>query len=153
MVKEKEKKAVPPKAGRASPSEAGRETYFEGTGRRKTSVARVRICLSKKSEITVNDQPFENYFPTAALRDIVLSALKKAKLEKNLKITVKTRGGGIFSQAGALRHGIARALIKFDADSKPVLKKAGFLTRDPRMKERRKFGLKKARRAPQWSKR
>ncbi len=133
--------------------EIEKEIYFEGVGRRKTSVARVRICLSKKSEIKVNDKPFENYFPTFALRDIILSALKKSQPEKNFRITVKARGGGIVSQAGALRHGLARALIKFDADSKSVLKKAGFLTRDPRMKERRKFGLKKARRAPQWSKR
>ena len=133
--------------------EVKKETYFEGVGRRKTSVARVRICPSKKSEITVNDQPFENYFSTAALRDIILSALKKAQPEKNFKITVKARGGGNFSQAGALRHGLARALIKLDADLRSPLKKAGFLTRDPRMKERRKFGLKKARRAPQWSKR
>lgn len=130
-----------------------KEIYFEGLGRRKTSVARVRIYPSKKSEITINDKPLENYFPTAALRDIVLSALKKAKPEKNFRITVKAHGGGIFSQAGALRHGLSRALIKFDAELKPALKKAGFLTRDPRMKERRKFGLKKARRAPQWSKR
>lgn len=126
--------------------------YFEAVGRRKTSVARVRLFTSAKSEIKVNGKDAEDYFPTQELRHIINEALKKAKTKK-FKVSVKINGGGIHSQAEALRHGISRALIKADLELKDSLKKAGLLTRDPRMKERRKFGLKKARKAPQWKKR
>ena len=137
--------------------EAG--VYIEAIGRRKTSVARVRyfakagLSAGKAGGgITVNDKKLDEYFPTAELRGIAESPMKKAKIEK-YKITAKLSGGGIHSQAEALRHGISRALIESVSELRGELKPLGFLTRDPRMKERRKFGLKKARKAPQWSKR
>lgn len=127
--------------------------YFEAVGRRKTSVARVRIFVGKESLIIVNDRKVEDYFPTKELQYIIEDPLKKIKEIKKIKISAKIKGGGIHSQAEALRHGISRALIKFNAEFRKSLKKEGFLKRDSRMKERRKFGLKKARKAPQWSKR
>src|SRR3989338_454897 len=130
--------------------EAG--VYIEAIGRRKTSVARVRYFAKAAGGITVNDKKLDEYFPTAELRGIAESPMKKAKIEK-YKITAKLSGGGIHSQAEALRHGISRALIESVSELRGGLKPLGFLTRDPRMKERRKFGLKKARKAPQWSKR
>jgi len=130
--------------------EAG--VYIEAIGRRKTSVARVRYFAKAAGGITVNDKKLDEYFPTAELRGIAESPMKKAKIEK-YKITAKLSGGGIHSQAEALRHGISRALIESVSELRGELKPFGFLTRDPRMKERRKFGLKKARKAPQWSKR
>lgn len=130
------------------------DRYVEAVGRRKTSVARVRIFSKSKPEFLVNDKQVNVYFLTAELRNIIEDPIKKMKAsEDKLKITVKISGGGIHSQAEALRHGISRALIKMNPDFRKRLKKAGFLTRDARMKERRKFGLKKARKAPQWSKR
>lgn len=128
------------------------ERYIEATGRRKTSVARVRL-YTKGSGIIVNDKEYRTYFPTPALQKIVEAALDTMKLEGKLKISAHITGGGIHSQAEALRHGISRALTEFNGDFRKRLKKLGYLTRDSRMKERRKFGLKKARRAPQWSKR
>lgn len=127
--------------------------YFEAVGRRKTSVARVRLFGKGDAKITVNDKPFTEYFPTKAMQNAVEEPLKKMNLQGRFLITVRATGGGISSQSEAVRHGIARALTKFDAEFRKRLKKAGLLTRDPRMKERRKFGLKKARKAPQWSKR
>lgn len=126
--------------------------YFEATGRRKTSTARVRFYDNIEGGITVNDKKLDDYFPTDELREIVHEPLKKVKINK-YKITSKVSGGGIHSQAEAVRHGITRALIKFDPDFRKELKPEGLITRDPRMKERRKFGLKKARKAPQWRKR
>ena len=133
--------------------------YIEATGRRKTSVARVRYFAKSglsdgKAEggIIINGKKLNEYFPTDELRAIVESPMKKAKIEK-YEITVRLSGGGIHSQAEAARHGISRALIGSSPELKGELKPLGFLTRDPRMKERRKFGLKKARKAPQWSKR
>jgi small subunit ribosomal protein S9 len=125
--------------------------YIETVGRRKTSVARVRITPSAKTSVVVNDREFENYFPTVELRSIVLSAL--ADLPNKYTITAKLTGGGVSSQAQALRHGIARGVIKDEPQLRTTLKVKGYLKRDPRAKERRKFGLKKARKAPQWSKR
>ena len=127
--------------------------YFEAKGRRKTSTARVRLFSGGESSILVNDKKIEAYFPTKELRHIIEEPLKKIKTEKKIRILAKIKGGGIHSQAEALRHGISRALIKFNPDFRKSLKKEGLLTRDSRMKERRKFGLKKARKAPQWSKR
>ncbi len=127
--------------------------YIEAVGRRKTSVARVRITPESKQSYLVNDRALESYFPTAALRMTVTNPLNKAGLTGKFKITVKLKGGGISSQAGALRHGLSRALIEYDKELRTTLKKEGYLKRDPRSKERRKFGLKKARKAPQWSKR
>lgn len=126
--------------------------YFEGVGRRKTSVARVRV-YKEPGEIMVNEKPFGGYFKTEDQRKIAKDSLDLLNLFKKNAVTAKIKGGGIHSQAEALRYGIARAMLKIDQNFRAVLKKEGFLKRDPRMKERRKFGLKKARKAPQWSKR
>ena len=127
--------------------------YIEAVGRRKTSTARVRITPAKTNEITVNGKVSDEYFPTDVLRGHVTQPLAVEDLEQHFTISVHVKGGGISSQSEAVRHGLARALIKFEETLRKPLKSAGYLKRDPRMKERRKFGLKKARRAPQWSKR
>lgn len=135
---------------------AKKEKYFEAVGRRKTSVARVRMVSDsgKKNIITVNDRDIESYFPTIELRNIVFSVFKDvANLDSKFKISVKVVGGGVHSQAEAVRHAIARAVTKFDSSLRKEVKSLKYLSRDPRAKERRKFGLKKARKAPQWSKR
>lgn len=124
--------------------------YIEAIGRRKTSVARVRIVPSAKLSILINDKDISSYFPTEEMRLVAQTPLTG---HGHFTITAKLSGGGIHSQAEALSHGIARALIKDDATLRKDLKKAGMLKRDPRAKERRKFGLKKARKAPKWSKR
>ena len=127
--------------------------YFEAVGRRKTSVARARLFKGGESSITVNGKKINDYFPTKELQNIVHDPLKTMKLDKEFAFSAKVSGGGIHSQAEALRHGISRALVVMDIEMRKKLKKAQFLKRDPRSKERRKFGLKKARKAPQWSKR
>lgn len=129
--------------------------YFEAVGRRKTSVVRVRVSTSEGNtgEMTVNEKPAEKYFFTPELLRVATASLKKMKLFNKFSVTAKIKGGGIHSQAEAFRHAIARALIKFNPDFRKRLKKSGYLERDARAKERRKFGLKKARKAPQWSKR
>ncbi len=127
--------------------------YIEAVGRRKTSTARVRITEAAKSSIIVNGKEVPAYFATAELQKIVAEAFEKSKVVGKFMTTVLVRGGGIHSQAEALRHGLSRALVSYDLELRIRLKKAGFLKRDPRAKERRKFGLKKARKAPQWSKR
>ncbi|MDP3763404.1 MAG: 30S ribosomal protein S9 [bacterium] len=128
-----------------------KDKYIEAVGRRKTSIARVRITPALKTSVLVNDKEFEKYFPTLTLRRTVLSVFND--IEGKFLVTVKLSGGGISSQSEALRHGLARALISHTPDLRGKLKAKGFLKRDPRAKERRKFGLKKARKAPQWSKR
>ena len=128
------------------------ERYFESVGRRKTAIARVRV-YTRSGAFMVNTKPYGHYFPTLELQKIVEDALKKMKLWERFRISVMVSGGGIHAQAEAVRHGLARSLIKFNADFRKRLKRAGYLKRDPRMKERKKFGLKKARRAPQWQKR
>lgn len=125
--------------------------YTGAVGRRKTSVARVRISPASKTTISVNDKDIKDYFPTSEME--LISKMPLTKVDEKFKITAKIVGGGIHSQSEALRHGIARAIVKFNADFRKTLKGEGFLKRDGRMKERRKFGLKKARKAPQWSKR
>ena len=125
---------------------------FYGTGRRKKSVARVYITPGK-GEITINKRSIDEYFGLETLKVIVRQPLAATDNEGKYDVLVNVRGGGYTGQAGAIRHGIARALLKVDAEFSPTLKKAGFLTRDPRMKERKKYGLKAARRAPQFSKR
>lgn len=125
--------------------------YIEAIGRRKTSVARVRITPASKISISINDEEFEKYFPTMMLRKTVLSVFDD--VEGKFTVTAKLSGGGISSQAEALRHGLARALVSHEPSLRTKLKVKGFLKRDPRAKERKKFGLKAARRAPQWSKR
>lgn len=135
-----------------------RNKYFEAVGRRKTSTARVRLYPVKISapngeEITVNKKPFEKYFFLPKHQKLVLKPFEAVKDKTRFNFSALIKGGGISSQAEALRHGISRALIKYDPQLKKTLKTYGFLKRDPRAKERRKFGLKKARKAPQWSKR
>jgi small subunit ribosomal protein S9 len=129
------------------------ERYIETVGRRKTSVARVRISPAAKTSYNVNDKTLEDYFKPLELQRIAMEALATSKIAAQFAITAVLKGGGIHSQAEAFRHGLARALDKYDKEVHTTLKKAGFLKRDPRAKERRKFGLKKARKAPQWSKR
>ncbi|OGZ24760.1 MAG: 30S ribosomal protein S9 [Candidatus Nealsonbacteria bacterium RIFCSPLOWO2_01_FULL_43_32] len=127
--------------------------YFEAIGRRKTAVARVRLQAQGTGEFLTNGQPLEKYFPARALQQKARESLIKISPLDQFRVSVKVKGGGLHAQAEAIRHGIARALVKFDAGSRQMLKKAGFLTRDSRMRERKKFGLKRARRAPQWGKR
>lgn len=126
--------------------------YVEGVGRRKTAVARVRL-VSGKGEAKINDKSMDKYFGLARLRDLAVSPLKELNVADKFHMTVKVVGGGVKAQAEAVRHGIARALVEHDAELKPKLRVLGFLTRDPRMVERKKYGLKKARRSPQWAKR
>lgn len=128
------------------------KVQFYGTGRRKEAVARVYL-VPGEGKITVNDRRMEEYFNRKTLEVQVRQPLQLTGTEGRFDIIAKVSGGGISGQAGALRLGIARALVQADPNLRPALKKAGFLTRDPRMKERRKYGLKKARRAPQWTKR
>lgn len=125
---------------------------FAGTGRRKNAIARVRL-LPGQGKIVVNDRPYEEYFPLRTLQMVVEQPLQATGTVDKFDVEVNVIGGGVAGQAGAVRHGIARALLKADNEFRPTLKKAGFLTRDPRMKERKKYGLKKARKAPQFSKR
>lgn len=125
---------------------------YYGTGRRKTSVARVYLRPGT-GKITVNKIGIDEYFPMETLKVIARQPLELTGNSSKYDIKVKVSGGGFTGQAGAIRHGVARALLNADSDLRPALKKAGFLTRDPRMKERKKYGLKKARRAPQFSKR
>ena len=126
--------------------------YFYGTGRRKSSVARVRVYAGT-GKITINDRDIDDYFGLETLKLIVRQPLALTDNLDKFDIVCTVAGGGVTGQAGAIRHGVSRALLEFDAELRPVLKKAGFLTRDPRMKERKKYGLKAARRAPQFSKR
>ncbi|MBQ8611902.1 MAG: 30S ribosomal protein S9 [Oscillospiraceae bacterium] len=126
--------------------------YFYGTGRRKQSVARVRV-YSGTGKITINGRDIDDYFGLETLKLVVRQPLAAAEIEGKFDIVVRVAGGGVSGQAGAIRHGLSRALLQYDENLRPVLKKAGFLTRDPRMKERKKYGLKAARRAPQFSKR
>jgi small subunit ribosomal protein S9 len=127
--------------------------YTETVGRRKTSTARVRLTEASKGSIKVNDRDAKEYFPTRELTKVIYDAFTVTKPEKDFEVTIRVSGGGIHSQAEAIRHGIARALVEIDEAFKAIVKKEGYLKRDPRAKERRKFGLKKARKAPQWSKR
>ena len=126
--------------------------YFYGTGRRKSSVARVRVYAGS-GNITINGRDINDYFGLETLKLIVRQPLVLTDNADKFDIVCTVAGGGVTGQAGAIRHGLSRALLQYDAELRPVLKKAGFLTRDPRMKERKKYGLKAARRAPQFSKR
>ncbi|MBQ2085974.1 MAG: 30S ribosomal protein S9 [Oscillospiraceae bacterium] len=126
--------------------------FFAGTGRRKTSVARVRL-YNGTGNITVNGREINDYFGLDTLKYIVNQPLELTNTTGKFDVVINVQGGGIAGQAGAIRHGISRALLLYDENLRTELKKAGFLTRDPRMKERKKYGLKAARRAPQFSKR
>jgi len=127
--------------------------YYQGTGRRKSAVARVRLYPGDDGTIIVNDKPVEEYF--SRKRDILhlTEPLEATATQDSFNVTVKVQGGGVSGQAGAVRHGIARALLEVDPNLRPTLRKGGFLTRDPRAKERKKPGLKRARKAPQYTKR
>lgn len=127
--------------------------YVEAIGRRKSAVARVRIQPASKTHIVVNARPIDQYFGTLELRSIVISPIEREGASGTYSISAKVQGGGIHAQAEAIRHGISRILIKEDPGKKTELKKLGFLRRDSRKKERKHFGLKKARKASQWSKR
>ena len=126
--------------------------YFYGTGRRKSSVARVRLYQGT-GKVTINDRDIDDYFGLDTLKYIVRQPLTLTGTDEKFDIVCRVSGGGVTGQAGAIRHGVARALLSVNEEYRPALKKAGFLTRDPRMKERKKYGLKAARRAPQFSKR
>ncbi len=128
------------------------EVCYNAVGRRKKAIARVRL-IPGEGNIVINKRDLDNYFGLETLKTVVRQPMTLTETIGRFDVIVNVHGGGYTGQAGAIRHGIARALVKADADLKPAIKKAGFLTRDPRMKERKKYGLKAARRAPQFSKR
>ena len=130
-----------------------KKIQFWGTGRRKKAIARVRLIPGGNGTIVINDRAFEDYFPQGTLQYIVKQPLVAVEADAKYDVLVNVIGGGYTGQAGAIRLGVARALLEAEENSRPTLKAAGFLTRDPRAKERKKYGLKKARRAPQFSKR
>jgi len=141
------------KQGSVVESEVKPEKYYEGIGRRKTAIARVRIYSQGGKGMLINDKPYEVYFPVPEAQQTATSTLRKLKYWDVFRAVIKVKGGGYNAQAEAIRLGTARALVKFDSGLRRKLSKAGLLTRDPRMRERKKFGLKRARRAPQWQKR
>ncbi|MBQ4451817.1 MAG: 30S ribosomal protein S9 [Clostridia bacterium] len=128
------------------------DVSFNAVGRRKKAIARVRL-IPGEGKITINKRDIEEYFGLETLKTVVRQPLALTETTGRFDVVVNVRGGGFTGQAGAIRHGIARALVKADEELKPAIKKAGYLTRDPRMKERKKYGLKAARKAPQFSKR
>ncbi len=130
-----------------------KKLQYWGTGRRKKAIARVRLIPSGSGEIVINGRALEDYFPQGTTQFIVKQPLAEVGAEGKYDVRVSVVGGGFTGQAGAIRLGISRALLEAEPETRPALKKAGFLTRDPRVKERKKYGLKKARRAPQFSKR
>jgi len=150
VAKVKKIKKTPPKK---EVTKTKRERYFEGIGRRKTAIARVRLFPQKEKSFSVNENPSENYFPTIELQETILAPLSLTGCLEQFKVSARVKGGGTVSQAEAVRHGVARSLVLFNSSFRKKLKSAGYLKRDPRMRERKKFGLKRARRAPQWSKR
>ncbi len=127
--------------------------YIEAVGRRKTAIARVRVTPSTKPSFSINDKDIKEYFVTSDLQSIAQEAISKSEIGEKFQVTVQVVGGGIHAQAEAVRHGLSRTLVLRDEQVKNILKKLGFLKRDPRQVERKKFGLKKARKAPTWSKR
>ena len=130
-----------------------KKKYFYGTGRRKSSIARVRVYENGTGAITINGRDIDDYFGLETLKLVVRQPLNTTELVDKVDVVVSVCGGGVSGQAGAIRHGISRALLTLNPEYRASLKAAGFLTRDPRMKERKKYGLKAARRAPQFSKR
>ena len=130
-----------------------KKKYSYGTGRRKSSVARVRLFENGNGSIIINGRDIDDYFGLETLKLVVRQPLAALNLTDKVDLIITVTGGGVSGQAGAIRHGLSRALVALNAENRPTLKAAGFLTRDPRMKERKKYGLKAARRAPQFSKR
>ena len=147
------KKSIPKKAKVITKKEDMVVKYVGAVGRRKTAVARVRLYTKGKKDILVNDKDYQLYFPDLEMQKTILQPLEVMNSEDKFSVSVRVKGGGLHSQAGAIKHGLARTLVKFNPEFRKRLKKLGFLTRDPRMRERKKFGLKRARRGPQWSKR
>ena len=129
------------------------QEYFYGTGKRKTSIAKVRIYLDDNGPFIVNGKTIEEYFDYKPWRDIIVEPFRTSDMVNRFRVVVKVIGGGVHSQAEAIRHGITRALLVYDENLKPPLRRAGFVTRDARIKESKKYGLKRARRAPQYTKR
>lgn len=144
-IREERPKIPPPKP---KPSK-----YYEAVGRRKTAVARVRMWTKGEKEFLVNDKPLDRYFTLLELQQTATASLDTMKCRDKFRVVAKVHGGGLSAQAEAIRHGTARALVLFNPNFRKRLRKVGYLTRDPRMRERKKFGLKRARRAPQWQKR
>ena len=153
MPKKSSKRKITKKTSGSKPKAVPKIKFFGAVGRRKRAVARVRLSVQKEKIFLVNEKTLEAYFPILELQAKIFSPLKETECLNKFKVSVITKGGGLQGQAEAIRHGISRALILFNPDFRKTLKKAGFLTRDSRMRERKKFGLKRARRAPQWSKR
>jgi len=147
----KEARPLPKKTLKKEPEKGLRQKYFEGIGRRKTSIARVRLFPNQETK-EVNGKDYRQYFQTSLLQQVFVSPLESLKYPL-MGVVAQVKGGGIASQAEAIRLGISRALVKLSLDNYKELRRVGFLTRDPRMRERKKFGLKRARRAPQWQKR
>lgn len=145
--------ATKTKATKTVKKASSKTRYIEAVGRRKTATARVRITPSTKNQYVINTKELEAYFPTTELQTILRDAFETSKISAKFSVSAMVSGGGIHAQAEAVRHGISRALVSYDAELRGALKKEGFLKRDPRMKERKKPGLKKARKAAQWSKR
>ena len=129
------------------------QEYYYGTGKRKTSIAKVKIYLDDNGPFIVNGKTIEEYFDYKPWRDIIVEPFRTSDTVNRFRVVVKVLGGGVHSQAEAIRHGIARALVVYDENNKPALRRAGFITRDARIKESKKYGLKRARRAPQYTKR
>jgi len=153
-TKKKEKKKVSKAKKKAAPKKAKKAPrYFKGIGRRKTANAQVRLFTQGKKEFLVNGKPLEAYFPVLELQEKAKAPLVKMNCKDKFRIVAKASGGGFTGQAGAIQLGLARALVLFNSDFRKRLRKTAFLTRDPRMRERKKPGLKRARRAPQWQKR
>lgn len=153
VVAKQEKKETEQKATIQTKRIKGTPKYFEAVGRRKTSTARIRLFTQDKKDIVVNKKPYKDYFPVFSLQKVVEAPLEQINSLGKFGISAHVKGGGPSGQAEACRHGIARALVVLNPYFRKRLKKAGFLTRDPRVRERKKPGLKRARRAPQWSKR
>jgi len=151
--KKKEKTVSAPAPQKKAEKKLKPGRYFEAIGRRKSATARVRLSVQIGRGLSVNGKPYQQYFPTLDLQQLADASLKKMKCFEKFGVSASVSGGGIHAQAEAIRHGIARALVKFNLDFKKRLRRAGYLTRDPRKRERKKFGLKRARRAPQWQKR
>jgi len=148
-----EEEEISKEIAQAIKENTGKDRYFEAVGRRKTAVARVRLFTKGEKEFLVNNKPFTKYFQLPSDQETATSSMKKMKCLDKFRVTVIVRGGGHAAQAEAVRHGTARVLVNFNNNFIKRLRKAGFLTRDPRMRERKKFGLKRARKAPQWAKR
>ena len=160
-TKEKKPTAIKKPPVKVAAVKARSEKYYQTEGKRKTAVARIRLFTSKinpsekdiQQVFLVNEKSLKQYFPIFELQQIAKSSLEKMKCLDKFRVSARVKGGGLRAQAEAVRHGIARALVLFNPEFRKRLKTAGFLTRDSRMRERKKFGLKRARRAPQWSKR